>query len=136
VTREDILAAIGGLTGHERHHTLSVIRSLFRHCKKNRTIFRDPAARLPVGEHPCNIILPLHDDDIDQAVKAARNPRDRLILALAAIHAARTRAIRELQLDDINLGNPCSSPVRNSRPMPSARSCSASAASSMPRPSR
>ncbi len=31
---------------------------------------------------------------------------------------------------------PCSSPVRNSRPMPAARSCSASAASSMPRPSR
>jgi len=41
VTREDILAAIGGLTGHERHHALSVIRSLFRHCKKNRAIFRD-----------------------------------------------------------------------------------------------
>jgi len=44
-TGEDILAGIGGLTGHERHHALSVIRSLFRHCKKNRTIFRDPAAR-------------------------------------------------------------------------------------------
>jgi site-specific recombinase XerD len=105
VTREDILAAIGGLTGHERHHTLSVIRSLFRHCKKNRTIFRDPAARLRVGEHPRNIILPLRDDDIDQAVTAARNPRDRLVLALAAIHAARPKAIRELQLDDINPGN-------------------------------
>jgi len=51
VTREDILAAIGGLTGHERHHALSVIRSLFRHCKKNRTIFRD-RQRLRVGEHP------------------------------------------------------------------------------------
>jgi hypothetical protein len=51
VTSEDILLTIGGLTGHERHHALSVIRSLFRHCKKNRTIFRDPAARLRVGEH-------------------------------------------------------------------------------------
>ena len=58
------------------------------------TIFRDPAARLPVGEHPRNIILPLHDDDIDQAVKAVRNPRDRLVLALAAIHAAGPKAIR------------------------------------------
>jgi hypothetical protein len=64
VTAEDILAAVGGLTGHERHHTLSVIRSLFRHCKKNRTIFRDPAARLRVGEYPRTVIL-LHDDDID-----------------------------------------------------------------------
>ena len=31
---------------------------------------------------------------------------------------------------------PCSSPVRNSSPIPAARSCSASAASSRPRPSR
>ena len=105
VTSQDILAAVGGLTGHERHHALSVIRSLFRHCKKNRTIFRDPAARLRVGEHPRNVILPLNGDDIDQAVEAARSLRDRLVLALAAIHAARPKAIRELQIDDINLGN-------------------------------
>ena len=38
-------------------------------------------------------------------MNAARNPRDRLVLALAAIHAARPKAIRELQLDDINLGD-------------------------------
>jgi hypothetical protein len=105
VTSEDILEAISGLAGHERKHTLTVIRSLFRHCKKNRTIFRDPAARLRVGEHPRGIILPLDGDDIDQAVSAAQSPLDRLLLALAAIHAARTQAIRGLQVDDIDLGN-------------------------------
>ncbi len=105
VTGEDILEAISGLAGHERQHTLTVIRSLFRHCKKNRTIFRDPAARLRVGEHPRSIILPLDGDDIEQAVSAAQGPLDRLLLALAAIHAARTQAIRELQVDDIDLGN-------------------------------
>ena len=105
VTSEDILEAISGLSGHERKHTLTVIRSLFRHCKKNRTIFRDPAARLQVGEHPHNIILPLDGHDIDQAVSTAQGPLHRLILALAAIHAARTQAIRELQIDDIDLGN-------------------------------
>ena len=105
VTSEDILSAIGGLAGHERHYTLSAIRSLFRHCKKNRTIFRDPAARLRVGEQPRNVILPLDDGDIDHAVEAARGSRDRLVLALAAIHAARPKAIRELQVDDIDLGN-------------------------------
>ncbi len=105
VTGEDILEAISSLAGHERQHTLTVIRSLFRHCKKNRTIFRDPAARVRVGEHPRSIILPLTGDDIDQAVSAAQGPLDRLILALAAIHAARTRAIRELHVDDIDLGN-------------------------------
>jgi hypothetical protein len=105
VTSEDILEAVGGLAGHERKHTLTVIRSLFRHCKKNRTIFRDPAARLRVGEHPGSIILPLDGDDIDRAVSAAQGPLARLLLALAAIHAARTQAIRELQVDDIDLGN-------------------------------
>ncbi|MCW2932780.1 MAG: hypothetical protein JWM19_3742 [Actinomycetia bacterium] len=105
VTREDILAAAGSLLGHERHYTLSVIRSLFRHCKKNRTIFRDPAARIRVGEKPRNVILPLADDEISQAVSAARDERDRLVLALAAIHAARPKAIRDLQLDDVDLGN-------------------------------
>jgi len=105
VTSEDILSAIDGLNGHKRHHAISVIRSLFRHCKKNRTIFRDPAARLRVGEQPRSVILPLDSDDIDRAVEAARNPRDRLVLALAAVHAARPKAIRELQLDDVDLGN-------------------------------
>lgn len=34
VTREDILAVIDDLAGHERHHTLTVIRSLFRYCRR------------------------------------------------------------------------------------------------------
>ena len=38
-------------------------------------------------------------------MQAARNPADRLVLALAAIHAARPKAIRELQLGDISLGD-------------------------------
>ncbi|MEU4233217.1 hypothetical protein AB0F17_53775 [Nonomuraea sp. NPDC026600] len=105
VTREDILAVIDDLSGHERHHTISVIRSLFRHCKKNRAIFRDPAARLRVGEKPRKVILPLQDTEIDEAVKAATKPLDRLIVALSAIHAARPKTIRELQLDDVDLGN-------------------------------
>jgi hypothetical protein len=105
VTGEDILEVIGDLVGHERHHTLTVIRSLFRHCKKNRTIFRDPAARLRAGEAPRSVILPLDGDDIDQAVSAAQGPLDRLLLVLAAVHAARTQAIRELLVHDVDLGN-------------------------------
>ncbi|WP_218163741.1 tyrosine-type recombinase/integrase [Actinomadura madurae] len=105
VTRDDILAVIDALTGAERRHTLSVFRSLFRHCKKNRTVFRDPAARLRIGEQPRKLITPLADEEIDEVVSAATSPRDRLVLALAAIHAARSKAIRELRLDDIDLGN-------------------------------
>jgi hypothetical protein len=39
------------------------------------------------------------------AVATASTPAIRLILALAAIHAARPKAIRELLLDDVDLGN-------------------------------
>ena len=70
-----------------------------------------------MGERLRNVILPLHDDDIDQAVNAARNPGDRLVLALAAIYAARTKAIRELQLDDIDLGNRRLTIVGRTRPL-------------------
>ncbi|MGP3921584.1 hypothetical protein, partial [Nonomuraea sp. 10N515B] len=105
VTRDDILAVIDALTGHERHHTLSVLRSLFRHCKKTRTIFRDPAARLRVGEKPRKVALPLQDEEIDDVVKVATKPLDRLVVVLSAVHAARPKMIRELQLDDVDLGN-------------------------------
>ncbi len=117
VTRDDILAVIDELHGPQRHHTLSVIRSLFRHCKKNRTIFRDPAARLRVGEQPRKLTIPLGDADIDGAVRAATKPLDRLILAPAAIHAARPKAIRELQLDDVDLGNRRLTIAGRSRPL-------------------
>ncbi|AQZ70397.1 hypothetical protein BKM31_14760 [[Actinomadura] parvosata subsp. kistnae] len=117
VTRDDILAVIDDLHGAQRHHTLSVIRSLFRHCKKNRMIFRDPAARLRVGEQPRKLIMPLADADIDGAVSAVSKPLDRLILALAAIHAARPKAIRELQLDDVDLGNRRLTVAGRSRPL-------------------
>ena len=40
-----------------------------------------------------------------QATAAAVTPAARLALALAAVHAARPKTIRELHLDDIDLGN-------------------------------
>ncbi|MDP8961945.1 MAG: hypothetical protein M3N32_10065 [Actinomycetota bacterium] len=105
VTRDDVLAAAERLHGSTRRHTLSVLRSLFRHCKKTGTVFRDPAARIRVGRHDYNLILPLPPEQIAEAVDAAATPAARLALALAAVHAARPKAIRELQLDDVDLGN-------------------------------
>jgi hypothetical protein len=43
--------------------------------------------------------------EIDQATSAAITPAGRLAVALAAIHAARPKTIRELHLDDADLGN-------------------------------
>jgi site-specific recombinase XerD len=105
VTRDDILAVASSLQGSKRHHTLSVLRSLFRHCKKTGTIFRDPAARVRVGRQDYGVILPLQPEEIRDSVSAATTPAARLTLVLAAVHAARPTAIRELCLDDVELGN-------------------------------
>lgn len=105
VTREDIVAAAGELHGSKRHHTVTVLRSLFRYCKKNGTIFRDPAARVRVGQTPYGLILPLRTTEIADTLTAATTPSVRLTIALAAVHAARPKEIRSILLDDIDLGN-------------------------------
>jgi hypothetical protein len=105
VTRDDILAVAESLHGSPRRHTLSVLRSLFRHCKKKGVIFRDPTARIPVGAVHYRAILPLRDNDIAEAANAATTPATRLSLALAAIHAARSKDIGHLLIDDVDLGN-------------------------------
>ena len=109
VTRDDVVAVGESLHGSKRHHTLSVLRSLFRHCKKTGAVFGDPAARVRVGRQPYGLLLPLRPEEIGEATTAAATaaatPAARLALALAAVHAARPKAIRQLQLSDVDLGN-------------------------------
>jgi len=105
VTRDDVLAVLGDLHGSRRANVLVALRSLFAFCKKNGTIFRNPAQGIRVGQHPYGIIQPLRQDEVDQAAEAAATPAARLVLVLAAMHAARRKAIRELLLDDVDLGN-------------------------------
>ncbi|MGH2689570.1 MAG: hypothetical protein ACRDKW_12290 [Actinomycetota bacterium] len=105
VTADDILAVGRPLLASKRHHTLSVLRSLFRHCKRTGTIFRDPASRIRVGGLEYGVVLPLRMEDVQASVQAATTPVARLALALAAVHAARPKAIVEIRLDDVELGN-------------------------------
>ncbi|WP_433521534.1 hypothetical protein ACQPZ2_01350 [Nocardia pseudovaccinii] len=105
VTPGDVRAVVGALRGHRRRQALGALRSLTRHCKKNGTIFADPAARVRLGSRGDPIIIPLRGNQIDDATKAAITPAARIALALAAVHAARPEAIRTLRLDDVNLGN-------------------------------
>src|SRR4029450_6921689 len=56
-TRGDVWAVVEALHGSKRHHPLSVLRSLFRHCKKTGAVFRDPAARVRVGRQPYGLLL-------------------------------------------------------------------------------
>ena len=105
VTRDDVIAILGELHGSRRSNVLVALRSLFAFCKKQGTIFRNPARGIKVGQPPYGIAQRLGQDDAGQAAKAAATPTARLVLVLAAIHAARTGAIRAIQLHDVDTGN-------------------------------
>lgn len=101
----DVTAIAAALRGHPRRQTLIALRSLMRHCRRTGTIFADPAARIRVSRPEQSPILPLTPEQIQDITHAATTPAARLALALAAVHAARPRAIRMLGLDDLDLGN-------------------------------
>jgi hypothetical protein len=105
VTTADVIAATQLQSGSVRRQTLTALRSLFGHCKKTGRIFRDPTRGVRDGQRPLILIQPLQPAEIDQATSAALTPAARLAVALAAIHAARPKTIRELHLGDIDLGN-------------------------------
>ena len=104
VTPADIIAATGLLPATRRRQTLTALRSLFGHANKTGTIFRDPTRGIRDGQRPLILIQPLQPGEIDQATSAAVTPAARLAVALAAVHAARPKTIRELHLGDVDLG--------------------------------
>src|SRR5713226_2966322 len=64
----------------------------------------NPAQRLKAAV-PGPSLLPMTEDEIRAVEQAITLPGQRLIVALAAVHAARWEAIRALTLDDLNLPN-------------------------------
>ncbi len=114
VSTEDLLDLFNGadgtspLQGNKQGRTRTALRSLFGHCKRTGTIFRDPTTKLPKGIWSYRTLIPLQPDDITDAVSKVNDtstPLPRLVLTLAAVHAARTGDIRTLQLDNVDLGN-------------------------------
>ncbi|WP_199790973.1 hypothetical protein [Streptomyces sp. FXJ7.023] len=105
VTREDIIAVRDAATGKQRESRIVALRSLFRHAKKNGQIFRNPTIRIRVPRQTGGVLQALVQADIDEAIAAASTPDVRLIVALAAVHAARPKMIRTMQLEDVDLGN-------------------------------
>src|SRR5215472_6948527 len=63
----------------------------------------DPTAHLNGGRGADRTLLPMTAEEIGAVQQAAVTPAQRLAIALAAVHAARPRAIRELTLDDLDL---------------------------------
>ncbi|MFC4507214.1 MULTISPECIES: hypothetical protein [Streptomyces] len=105
MTRDDVLTQLDALHGSQRRHMLIVLRSLFGRAKKSGTIFKNPTSRIRVGQHEYGILQPLEPEHVNNSVAAVAKPADRLVLALAVVHAARSGAIRRLQLDDLDIGN-------------------------------
>jgi len=105
ITRDDVLAHVEALHGHQREMTLVALRSLFAWAKANGGIFGDPTRRIRIGRRDWPVWQPLRPEQTAQTVQAATTPQARLFVALAAVHAARTSAVRALRLDDVDLGN-------------------------------
>lgn len=104
--RGDVLAVLATLHGARRTNTIVALRSLFAFCKRNGRVFRNPTGRIKVGEHGYGVIQPLRPVEVGDAIAASTTPVARLGLTLAAIHAARSGAIRALRLDDVDLAKP------------------------------
>ena len=104
VTADDIKTVLDRFRGHQLRTATVAVRSLFRFAKKRGLIFANPAARLKAAD-PGGSLLPMTDAEIRAVEQAATSPAQRLIVVLAAIHATRWAAIRDLTLDDLDLPN-------------------------------
>lgn len=104
ITTADVTAALDPLRGWPRRTTIVALRSLFGFAKKRGLIFTNPTTRLKAEDIERNL-LPMTEADIRAVERIAVTPTQRLVVALAAVHAARATPIRNLTLDDIDLPN-------------------------------
>ena len=102
ITAADVKAVLDLVRGHQLRTATAAVRSLFRFAGKRGLVFADPAARLTAAD-PGGGLLPMTDAEIGAVEQAATSPAQRLIVAPAAVHAARWAAIRDLTLDDLDL---------------------------------
>jgi hypothetical protein len=117
VTREDILAHAERVSGQERRTMMVAFRSLFGWARKNGVVFRNPATGIKVAAPQHAVWQPLAPDEIARTIAAATTPEARVVVVLAAVHAARVAAIRALQLDDVDLPNRRLTIAAHTRPL-------------------
>ncbi|MDT7681190.1 MAG: hypothetical protein QOG57_1500 [Pseudonocardiales bacterium] len=104
ITITDIDEALSPLRGWPRRNTISSLRSLFSFTKKRGLVFTNPTKHLK-GHHIERSLLPMTSTEIRDVEHAAATPMQQLVVALAAVHAARATTIRNLTLDDLDLPN-------------------------------
>ncbi|WP_406719639.1 hypothetical protein [Streptomyces anthocyanicus] len=99
VTRNDVLAHIKTLHGHQRRDQLTALRSLFTWAKRQDHVFRNPISRIKVGQSEYAVLQPVLPEQVERSATAATTRAVRLVLALAAVHAARVAHIDALTLE-------------------------------------
>jgi hypothetical protein len=99
ITSGDVDTVLELLRGHRRHNAIMALRSLFRFAKRRGLTFADPTRHLSGGRGAGRTVLPMTAEEIRAIERAAVTPAQ----PLAAMQAARPKAIRELILDDIDL---------------------------------
>src|SRR5450759_3512690 len=104
ITSNDVTDVLDPLRGWHRRTAIAALRSLFRFAKKRGLAFANPTTRLR-AENVESSMLPMTDAEVQAVTQIAVNPPQRLIIALAAIHAARPASIRNLMLDDLDRPN-------------------------------
>jgi integrase len=104
ITSADVTAALEPVRGWQRNTAIAALRSLFGYAKRHGLIFTNPTTRLKAGKIEASL-LPMTDAEIQAVKQIAAHPGQRLIIALAAVQAARPAAIRALLLDDVDLPN-------------------------------
>ena len=107
ITSGDVDTVLEPLRGHRRYNAITALRSLFRFARRHGLTFADPTRHLSGGRGAERTVLPMTAEQIQAVQQAAVTPAQRLAVALAAVHAARPKAMRELTLDDIDLPNRC-----------------------------
>lgn len=97
VTRDDVLTYVKTLHGHQRRDQLVALRLLFTWAKRHGLAFRNPTSRIKAGQNEYSVLQPLLPEQVESSVAAATTLAARLVLALAAVHAARVAQIATLE---------------------------------------
>lgn len=99
VSRDDILQSLP--TGrNERALCGQGLKSIFAILKQRKIVFRDPAARIATGYPQPQEPLP-HDPALLRAALNSHDSAQAVIVALVAYYGLRLKAVRGLQLTDI-----------------------------------
>ncbi|WP_406011903.1 hypothetical protein OG520_01720 [Streptomyces sp. NBC_00984] len=102
VTAADVTSAVAAVKGSRAHERAVALRSLFRALKHAKLVFVDPTRGLHVTRRE---LLPstLVRDRLAGLLDVSTGPANRLVLALAALHATNGTDLRNLTLSDVLL---------------------------------